>query len=369
MKKIILILLLFTWSTAKSQLISFNFTGAAGNEKTYSSRLNDPNLSPSQITRSASMMRKPGVNSFNSSAWAEQITPDLGRYIEFTVSPLAGKKVTVTEITCKHQRSEGGPLAFSVRSNVDSYSKDISSFMAENNENVQTTVIDLSAESSLQNRSAAITFRIYGYRAGRASGTWGLGAAEGDHLIVNGASGTLPVVISSFHSDVFSEHIQLNWITESEHNSSHFNIYKSADGRSFAFKGRIDAAGSSTSARKYTFNDYDPASGINYYKLVEVDQNGENYDFGIIAAKIKFSPSLSLVSSTQDAVEILIRSNSASRGELTIADVHGRQLASATLSLLNGSNRVMLPLKANKMLLIARFESPEGVISKKFIKN
>ena len=369
MKKMTLIVLLFSWYAAKSQLVVFNFRGTAGNEMTFDSKLNDPNLNPSVISRSPILAMKSGVDQFNSGSWSIETSPDLSKYIEFTVSPQSGKKFTITGITCKHRRSSTGPLRFSLRSNIDNYRNDIASFTAEKNENIQTTLINLSTISSLQNLSVPMTMRIYGFNAEKASGTWGPGGADGDHLIVNGASGTLPVVVTSFNSTVFSEHVQLSWVTESEHNSRHFNIYKSTDGRSFAFKAQIEAAGFSTSTKRYTFNDYDPVGGFNYYQLVEVDQNGQNYPFGIVSAEIEIPTSLSIIASTKDAVVFLIKSNSTSKGELTVTDISGRQLARAELSLANGDNTVMLPLNASGVLSVARFESSEGVIIKKFIKN
>jgi hypothetical protein len=75
-----------------------------------------------------------------------------------------------------------------------------------------------------------------------------------------------------------NDRVRLNWSTASEQNSSHFEIERSANGIEFTNIGRESAAGNSQSISNYAHWDAQPLNGISYYRLRQVDQNG-NYSF------------------------------------------------------------------------------------------
>ncbi|MCP4443397.1 MAG: hypothetical protein GY810_31225, partial [Aureispira sp.] len=67
----------------------------------------------------------------------------------------------------------------------------------------------------------------------------------------------------------------LTWGTESEDNSSHFNILKSKDAINFEKIGTVQAQGNSLDEIHYSFDDENPFVGQNYYQLELVDKNGK----------------------------------------------------------------------------------------------
>lgn len=85
----------------------------------------------------------------------------------------------------------------------------------------------------------------------------------------------LPVDWLYFDGTTDNETNFLTWGTESEDNSSHFNILRSQDGINFESIGTVAAQGKSTSTVHYTFDDKNPFTAENYYKLELVDNNGE----------------------------------------------------------------------------------------------
>jgi hypothetical protein len=89
---------------------------------------------------------------------------------------------------------------------------------------------------------------------------------------------TLPVTWLNFTGERINDRVQLKWSTASEQNSSHFEIERSANGIEFTNIGRESAAGNSQSTSNYAHWDAQPLNGISYYRLRQVDQNG-NYSF------------------------------------------------------------------------------------------
>jgi hypothetical protein len=84
----------------------------------------------------------------------------------------------------------------------------------------------------------------------------------------------LPVELVSFTGMAFEDHNRLEWITASEMNNDYFDIERSDDGINFFSIGRADGHGTTSMRNDYSFNDYSPIEGTNYYRLKQVDFNG-----------------------------------------------------------------------------------------------
>ncbi len=85
----------------------------------------------------------------------------------------------------------------------------------------------------------------------------------------------LPVTLSSFDVLKIDAAAKLNWTTALEINSSHFVIERSTNGNTWNAIGTVAAKGNSTATVDYEFYDNTPARGINYYRLRQLDKNGQ----------------------------------------------------------------------------------------------
>src|SRR5690606_7905810 len=66
------------------------------------------------------------------------------------------------------------------------------------------------------------------------------------------------------------------WQTTGETNTAHFEMEHGTDGDNFEMIGKVNTSGNNrTGNNDYSFNDYNPASGINFYRLKMVDKDGE----------------------------------------------------------------------------------------------
>jgi len=84
----------------------------------------------------------------------------------------------------------------------------------------------------------------------------------------------LPVELMSFNAEKKGNAILLDWSTLSETNNSHFNIEKSANGSNFTTIGRVIGENKIFQRAEYEFLDESPFTGINYYRLNQVDFDG-----------------------------------------------------------------------------------------------
>jgi len=84
----------------------------------------------------------------------------------------------------------------------------------------------------------------------------------------------LPIELLSFETMTITDGVELNWVTASEMNTSHFVVQRSADLIDWQPIGELGAAGSSFTTLDYRFMDTDPKDGVNYYRLRMVDLDG-----------------------------------------------------------------------------------------------
>ncbi len=79
----------------------------------------------------------------------------------------------------------------------------------------------------------------------------------------------------NFDATLIHQHlVELNWTTSSEINSDEFIIERAEDGINYQEIGRVNAIGNSNTYHTYQFADYDPWMGTSYYRLKEIEFNG-----------------------------------------------------------------------------------------------
>jgi len=91
----------------------------------------------------------------------------------------------------------------------------------------------------------------------------------------------LPVELLSFTGRKIDKVIQLDWTTVTEQNNDGFEIHKSLDGRDWDVIGWVDGNGTVTRNIDYSFIDKFPSLGENYYRLKQIDYDGQ-YEFSDI---------------------------------------------------------------------------------------
>ncbi|WP_420460452.1 T9SS type A sorting domain-containing protein [Neolewinella sp.] len=89
-----------------------------------------------------------------------------------------------------------------------------------------------------------------------------------------GCLAAAPVEWLAFTGALGSGSIDLVFSTATESDNDYFQIERSVAGGAFVAIGQIDGAGDSQTALSYSFNDYDYSSGLNYYRIRQVDFDG-----------------------------------------------------------------------------------------------
>jgi hypothetical protein len=93
----------------------------------------------------------------------------------------------------------------------------------------------------------------------------------------------LPIELLSFDASVVGKGVELKWVTATESNNSHFEVYNSIDGVNYALVDKIKGAGNSSYEKQYTLLHITPMEGYNYYKLKQIDFDGKSKEFQIVS--------------------------------------------------------------------------------------
>mgnify|MGYP002335643388 FL=1 len=108
--------------------------------------------------------------------------------------------------------------------------------------------------------------------------------------LINVCAAALPIELLDFKAVPNDKTVVLQWQTASELNNDYMAVERSADGRTFEEVGRIAGQLASQEIRSYELEDVRPHSGINYYRLRQVDVDGTTTFSDIIS--VEFSGEL-----------------------------------------------------------------------------
>lgn len=99
----------------------------------------------------------------------------------------------------------------------------------------------------------------------------------------------LPVELINFGAVENRDQVDLSWTTASEINNELFVIEHSNDGNEFREIGIIEGTGTTSSIQNYYFSHKQPSVGANYYRLKQVDYNGDFEYTNSIYIDIKYT--------------------------------------------------------------------------------
>lgn len=279
-----------------------------------------------------------GNFSSNSSGWGcspetnpESVYGGSGTNRVAEIDASAGRCQTVTGFTVGHiytlsfqvsRRTNCGPTLQSMSVTVDGNA-------------LNTTVSRNGTSFSLANESftftAASTSHVITF-AGTTAGTCGLLL---DNVQI--AFTALPVELTSFSGETRNHMNNLEWSTASEIDNKEFSIERSNDGEEWTSIGTVMGAGNSNTQLNYKYVDQSPKHGANYYRLKQLDYNGD-YEYSmIIKLKNKSNSSYTIGQSPDHSKLIIFGTTDLTAESLALYDQMGRNVVNEVIY--NSSNQ------------------------------
>jgi hypothetical protein len=182
----------------------------------------------------------------------------------------------------------------------------------------------------------------------------------------------LPIELLSFESKCTPSKNIISWSTASETNNDYFIVEKSYDALNWTTLYVIKGAGNSNEIKKYSVDDNKPPYDGKYYRIKQVDYDGQQETFGPISANcselngktdIKFSSN-----QYEDIINVSLINLHPGTATILVTDMMGRTVYENNYSITGVET-----IKANLTNLengfyIIQFSSDEIIKSRKFVK-
>jgi choice-of-anchor B domain-containing protein len=155
-----------------------------------------------------------------------------------------------------------------------------------------------------------------------------------------------PVTLADFSVSMLQDKVRLTWATETESNNSGFVVERSSDGDNFEALETVPGAGNSSTRLEYATYDKNPVEGNNYYRLKQVDFDGnstyseiEIINFSIDRPELVVYPSPARAG---EKLHVEINTEMAHSVELSVFDMMGRKLTAEMLDITPGQQVIDL---------------------------
>lgn len=154
----------------------------------------------------------------------------------------------------------------------------------------------------------------------------------------------LPVELIDFNANIVDDVVQLNWLTASEYNNKQFEVEASQDGQVFHKIGTVKGSGSSSKEQRYSFKDQQASRGTSYYRLKQIDFDGQFEYSKIISVNFKASAGhIGNIYPNPSKSGLVSLNYFAGHGEevmITVFDINGKLIIKQKQEILNNKNHL-----------------------------
>jgi PKD repeat protein len=194
------------------------------------------------------------------------------------------------------------------------------------------------------------------------------GVAVDDFEIIAPLNNPLPVQLVSFTGKALHDKNKIEWITASELNNKGFILERNFNSSNFVEIGFVTGNGTSNAPHSYSFDDKDIADGTCFYRLKQVDFDG-NIKVSVAIRIVRQQESLNITLFPNPADDILfIRNLNELSSTIKIYDSGGKVLFNKTVQNQTSLLINMIDLKISKGIYLVVVEDESRRFSQRFLK-
>lgn len=158
----------------------------------------------------------------------------------------------------------------------------------------------------------------------------------------------LPVALTDFSAKRQGSSVKLDWGTTSEQNNQYFELFRSKNGQDgFVSIYKTPGAGTTQTAQKYTYTDFNPLAGANYYQLKQVDNDGKLSGTWFTSANVAVAnESLKAYVNAQKQLQLSYQAKAKAKAIVNVSDISGKKVATKNVLLEKDNNDVSLDLSS-----------------------
>jgi len=165
-------------------------------------------------------------------------------------------------------------------------------------------------------------------------------AADDFNLTLCPEGGPTPVTFEGITAKQQGSGVSVNWSTSQEINNDHFEVERSANGNTgWQTIGTVAGAGSSQLAHSYNVFDANPLSGINYYRVKQVDKDGNSSYSKTVSIRLDgVGTKVSVLANPFRGSLTIQFSGTSQQVNARLMDLTGRQVARESWNISNGAS-------------------------------
>ena len=189
------------------------------------------------------------------------------------------------------------------------------------------------------------------------------GGSNDIFLVKFNTSVQLPVDLLTFRAEpTENKYVTTTWNTTSETNNDYFLVERSYDLQNWEYAGKLKGAGNASVQHTYSLLDKQPYQGTSYYRLKQVDFNGDNEYYGPVPVRLDGMEILSIYPApATDHISYSVVSSSESYVTLIIVDIQGRRVMNKIVLIHQGENKFSVPLNGmSEGYYLLRLEEVNG---------
>lgn len=161
---------------------------------------------------------------------------------------------------------------------------------------------------------------------------------------LSGLQNPLPVTLLDFSGECKDDQVELQWITESEINNSHFTVSRSANGVDYEQIAIVNGSGTTVSTTRYQYTDRNAVSNSQfYYVLEQTDFDGKTETYGPIVVRScseNGDLSISAIQKSSQNPDLLVNTSTEGKHLFRIFSMEGKPIATFERYLNAGQNLV-----------------------------
>ncbi|HNP24239.1 MAG TPA: alpha-amylase family glycosyl hydrolase [Panacibacter sp.] len=168
----------------------------------------------------------------------------------------------------------------------------------------------------------------------------------GEYYVYTNKQVVLPVNLLSFTGEKTGKNtVLLNWSTSNEVNNQAFEVQRSANGSAFETIGTVPASTITAPVKKYQFTDAQPFNGDNYYRLRQLDKDGQVHISNVIKVVVDAGKYWQVYPNPVSSSTAIHISKNVTNLQITITDFAGRIVYRNSYNNASAGQTVSLPLQ------------------------
>jgi hypothetical protein len=185
-----------------------------------------------------------------------------------------------------------------------------------------------------------------------------------------GGVNPLPVEFLTFNAAPNGTTVDITWSTAVEFNSDYFIVQHSHEGSNFEEVIRVNAAGNSSTLKKYAAVDPDPYPGVSYYRLRQVDKDGKFAYSDVVAVYFNGSNTINVYPSLSSGnFNVSVSGEKGKKFLLVVRDILGKEYYSTELIIDNDTfiQNLDLSEKLSPGLYMVTASSDDHLLQKRIV--